>query len=774
MSGGESSVSVSVRCRPLRLAFLVPPNDRAKLERVLELNTTIWGGRFNAIVPVYRSLPKWWTDERVSPTDVINGYLHVYDPDHYVLCGAKLPAQLDLDPARLVELDAVSVAHHASNSRRTSVLSVYEHLHETEHQYVRRRPTPILLPQVSAGVPALLAKAAFGHLPTHEEEEYVRRAYEHVFEVVHEEVDPSCFLEVLSGRRGLYPINVAAQGLSLRGGGFFREPVVFLLDGRKPSDVIDYWNLRALGWRVLPVDYRWRDVGEPLGRAIASLREPRPNQRGFTLLKGRSISRERFESFAKVLKGIDGLVLQDWYPRLWRQEMHESDDVRLRTVESETKTYPGLPAARIAVEAIRPPVHAQSDEWANVIQVHAMPGGLQATALPPGLRRLNRLLSCPGMDIHSSHEGLVATVKAYQPWHSFSLPDGVGVAREWFAQRGYEAQLSDAGRTGLEVLRAVGGPTGSSVLASPKLLKLLHSMAEGLVEEPVRADSKPRARGRTASIQQLKHALSGSEPWLQRLLDAGVLRPGMTVECKYCGQRNWYSVADASETLTCERCLRAFPFPAQNPASAVAWAYRTQGAFATGGYAQGSYSVALALRVLQGLVPSASDLTWSPAVELAKGSAEPRELDFAAWWQSSLRRAQPASLVVGECKSNGLFEEVDFERLEWVMKEFPGVYLVLSTFRHELQDEEVARIRAIAQQRRAYGERSLNYSPLIVLTGHELMARMGPPYCWEDLGDRVPEDAKHLDVHGGLPALAAVTQHLHLGIDYVYGPRPES
>jgi hypothetical protein len=47
-------ITVHRRLRPLRLAFLVQPNDRKALSRVFEINTCLWGGRHNAIVPVFR------------------------------------------------------------------------------------------------------------------------------------------------------------------------------------------------------------------------------------------------------------------------------------------------------------------------------------------------------------------------------------------------------------------------------------------------------------------------------------------------------------------------------------------------------------------------------------------------------------------------------------------------------------------------------------------------------------------------------------------------
>lgn len=37
------------------------------------------------------------------------------------------------------------------------------------------------------------------------------------------------------------------------------EPVLFYLDATKVRDLVDYWNLRAIGWRILPVPKQWAD-----------------------------------------------------------------------------------------------------------------------------------------------------------------------------------------------------------------------------------------------------------------------------------------------------------------------------------------------------------------------------------------------------------------------------------------------------------------------------------------------------------------------------------
>ena len=51
-------VTVQSYVRPIRLGFLVPPNDRAILQHAIELGTLYWGGQLAPIIPIYTRLPK--------------------------------------------------------------------------------------------------------------------------------------------------------------------------------------------------------------------------------------------------------------------------------------------------------------------------------------------------------------------------------------------------------------------------------------------------------------------------------------------------------------------------------------------------------------------------------------------------------------------------------------------------------------------------------------------------------------------------------------------
>jgi hypothetical protein len=45
----DRTLSVQMRLRPIRLAFLLRPDDANSTRAVIEANTTRWGGQFDAL-----------------------------------------------------------------------------------------------------------------------------------------------------------------------------------------------------------------------------------------------------------------------------------------------------------------------------------------------------------------------------------------------------------------------------------------------------------------------------------------------------------------------------------------------------------------------------------------------------------------------------------------------------------------------------------------------------------------------------------------------------
>jgi hypothetical protein len=115
--------SVQIRLRPIRLAFLGPPDDKEALLEAITINSFLWGGMFNPIIPNYRRLPQNWFDGPTSDASakaVLSGYLDASDPDFVVTVGNSTRAQFPIGYRTEVKSSEI-LAHAAENGTPASL-----------------------------------------------------------------------------------------------------------------------------------------------------------------------------------------------------------------------------------------------------------------------------------------------------------------------------------------------------------------------------------------------------------------------------------------------------------------------------------------------------------------------------------------------------------------------------------------------------------------------------------------------------------------------------
>ena len=51
----DERLTVTLRLRPIRIAFLIDEYDPEQARQAVQINTCLWGGMFNPIIPVHRA-----------------------------------------------------------------------------------------------------------------------------------------------------------------------------------------------------------------------------------------------------------------------------------------------------------------------------------------------------------------------------------------------------------------------------------------------------------------------------------------------------------------------------------------------------------------------------------------------------------------------------------------------------------------------------------------------------------------------------------------------
>ena len=347
--------TVETKLRPIKLAFLVNPEDRISLQQAIEINTFLWGGVYNPIIPTYKELPPEWQDapflRSPSPQELVSGYLDNFDPDYVVPMGECVDYISDMDDFnKITDVSEIleSVDTDDAPTYGIGLFEVLSYFFETELKFQRKYPLNIRVPQFSGNFDLFFA-SVFGKLPESINTIFWERVANHL-EAKKIDCSASNYVELLE-----FPLFLRRMTrLYLTHSGNYEE-CVYLLDATKPIDIIDYWNLRAVGWNVFGVPKQFSQdniVQKTVQRIIeenyAYYDQPMKNQfyRPITLLKSRSVSEDEQRQFADSLgislsdvPNIDKgpkCLLQRIYPRIWDEWARSHDHVECCEIKSDT------------------------------------------------------------------------------------------------------------------------------------------------------------------------------------------------------------------------------------------------------------------------------------------------------------------------------------------------------------------------------------------------------------------------------------------------------
>lgn len=794
----------SIRLRPTRIGLLVrpTPHSRNAISRFMQLCTCLWGGRFNPIIPVARTMPAPWrrdTTGEVAGRGLADAYLRFFEPDVFVEAEEGLAREVGLpsDQASLHRRRVVSLAdfvdldapRRADFAHGLNIFDLYRHRYERELQFVPRHNRRYVVFNHADRVHPFF-EAAFGVFPQDEALAYIRTGYSDAFEPKALDATPASCLEVMRGKYST-PFTVGRYGIERQDAR--DNPTVYVFHSSKIADLIDFWNLTQFRRDVFPVEIAWADQFAGIIREMIK-RNYRPlpgNPNGImihtTVAFGRSVKPAwANELVQEHLRGLpDGsLSVKDWYDPIWRTHWRhggvqprravlsaaeEALDISLQ-IDSDVATFRAI-APQFAERFGGGRNHAR---WANVLSLRDYTGtsDFALSYLPntkkPTFPRLN--LGPPTL---ISREGIVLLQEYTQHREFVRLLRQQDAIVGWLKSNGVEAVPSNAGRSAEQVIRGVGGLPSCSIFADEGTLHLLDKMAKTMRE--AKDGSIAQYPDRTAGVAEWKEAINRRKGGLfqpvgtlSSFTKKQIIRLGIAVRCTHCSQENWYDLSQLDYLVRCERCLRDFDFPqGELTYSQKDWRFRVVGPFSLPGYALGAYSTALTLRVLsRGLHGGDQPMTYSTGLNLVRRRAK-FEIDFVAWYregQTFWIDPEP-SLVFGESKSFGqeIFHQRDVARLKILARNFPGSYFVLSTLKKNLASSEKSRLREFAKWGRQPLKSGQPRASVIILTATELFSDWLIESAWKEMGGEHAKLVEHPSVRlDDLSTLADLTQRLYL------------
>ncbi len=739
----------TVRIRPIRFAFAVDPRDLTILMRVFEANSVFWGGPYNFILPLFKRVPQRYKEpyrKKITASAVVQGLLEAFQPDVIVEMETGSTSALKFPRGRVITYDQlIGRDDHGRCVYGVDLRSVVTDLYNTRFRFVQRHPPEVVIPSSSNGHYDLMFAALFGSLPS---EGPVGDCSKH-------------FLAALDGKRHafapldypklldekyVYPLRIAADGLEPRRNSWNIDSKLYYMNERSPLDLIDFWNLRALGWDITPLPASIASALTSFCEDFiqSSFRPCPPPSNAYhhaSFLCSPSNTRDDLQAFVAALRSPPhdeahrSVSLDMRVPRIWEEWGRSADHAEPQTVTQSTTTVDshligsGLHVSTAIPEFLKDDCFASSQR-ACVNVLESIPGG--ARVVPWGSSELSGLIhEFADEEVWVSQEGIVITAAAFVSSRFLRTPSPANVFAAFASSKKLTLAMSPAGETCQQIVKALGGLSSINIVArSPDLLRFLDRLAHENVEVETEATPAKKVRRAYAPYTQtlavVKRATLGPDVavlnFFNALVTKGVLTVGLTLRCKECNHSSWHALNSLAPSMICPRCLSAIAFPSASPPRKEDWAYRVSGPFAAEHLAHGAYCVASTLHFLVTRV--VRETTWLPSFRLRNEQGIEIEADFGMFARPGpFSHATSPFLILGECKSFNVFRPEDFERARSMANLFPGAVLCFATFRDSLNPDEIRALTRVVLRGRSSLRTGKLLNPVLVLTGKELFSQ---------------------------------------------------
>ena len=747
----------------------------------LRINSILWGGVYNPLVPLMKRFPRSWANrfpKSSTPAQVLEGYIHAYDPD-YIVCmdnadQHRLPSghQEVISATDIIE----NIGEDYTPKYGIGLFELLDKFVREEYKFERRKPLTMNIP-VTERQYRIFVAAVFGELP------------ERAGIIFRQHYRDACLAKDVPFRMTNYtnyfaPNNIYYKKLTSL---FIKtrpkihtysSHYIFFFDATNILDVIDYWNLRALGFSVLPIPqqassllsckkFAWDHI-------LDCSRPYRHNPNIFhsaTLIPSACAERSLLNEFLGSLCSqntdvpsdrIPELTIQHWYPRIWENFGRLSDGVEPWGIEAgKLKHEVQGDEDSITVQQLDPEFCRRfgghgSPRFANAVSTRFYGSKqLVAEVMPESGRTMTKAIDSWSLNKwRFSRTGPVYLAEHIDWTFRITRPLGSTVFNAWMSERGWETTLSSAGHIATQMAAQLGGVWGLSLLAKKGLIELLGQLPEG------RSMVEGQFRSKMHRIKNDEKYSGDMSLFLKPLIESKIFCLGVELQCSICRQRSWFSLADMDYQVVCPKCLQPFRIPSHAP-DEIKWAYRTLGPFSLPQKSYGVYSVLLTLNFFAQMLdgPTTPMLSFN-----AEKDGEKMEIDLGLFYQSGRMVDNKTYIIFSECKTKYPFTQADFHKMRRLREEFPGAVLVFSTLRSRLSETEQNRIKSFVNISRRARQKSRPFNHILILTATELCGNYSLNQTWRDAGGEYGRfcDANTLR---DLEAVCDATQQLYLGVE---------
>lgn len=646
-------VTGQIQVRPVRLGLVIDRGNRKSVSAAIAAASACWGGR---------TFPIFFADEQISvvrrtavhlgvdaivPMDDIAETSHLADLIGFTWRGKDNPLR---DPRFGYRLASVAAVLSAMRTNRESI----EH-----YANVTWDSSELLDP---------VREVLFGHLPKPEgENELINGVVANTLRGLHLSADQMARVDDLAGGLldvGMWRIRHLSRGRAQSG--------VALVDPLSPTDLVRWWNLRAVGYNVLP----WPTTScAPVESVTSELIHLLPANRW-----GKD-SHEFINLYAQTRDDVIPDSLSKLVTQLGRRPVvHPAGslegDAELRGgiatkfsrfFESGIVDDDGRPAISIQLPPTglqEPPgIHGSLSCIAARVTVNSeedMPASFSFAV--PAVRQLNdelrRSVSFSSAVIRGVGDGIVATTALYDNDHPLRIAasHSRSLIHRLLTDAGFEVSQSEAGPWTNRIIELLGGAT-STVSSQPAFREVLDRAARTRGAKPSELRQVARNLGGKWADRSSVHQpnVSYEDGVLRFLTSQKLIEANLTYGCHACGLKQNVAPDEVSSTVTCNDCDNESPV-SLHVVQGASWTLRAR-RLLTPDRLRATFPIAATLTLLA-VLRRRSNTTLHYAVGIDFKLGDDRfEVDLAVLVQDDFG----PSLVLAEAKARGDIDSTDID-----------------------------------------------------------------------------------------------------------------
>jgi hypothetical protein len=695
------TLQINCNTRPVRLAFLVDKPDPPTLEKVFELNMLLWGGSLNPVVVLDGSARKQvgahYTFEDSTYDQEQLWMLKAFDPDILInYSNAQLPAYLAPFKQRTFSPDVMRW-NPWGRQEMMAFLEVWPFL----QQYWSKEFRFLEKPQNQFGYIDLDAckdlrtylVARFGSYPEESNGNAVLANNFGGQPVTYDED----FRKSFTLDKWVFPVHITTFQLEIPLPSTFDNYILFLLDAENMFDIVDYWNLRAAGYRVFPLPIgHYKDFSEsaklfaersvyPINQNVTSAAE---------VVKARSVGDSQWEDagkwFASLGIKVERLSLKGWVPRFrtWARDRRLLPEMQIRSPISEESSEVvvfdnGYGTLRVSTPdcELRGPYFSQ--HWAVELLPFGTTSDEHTFRLPwlyPECDALVEFRIGHGHSPYSSRvskHGIAILHRGDKENVRIQEPKVTEVLRAYLKGGGFTyLGTSTPGLTLERVVEQLGGLLPCQVLKNSGVREVIDTLARGS-NRPQDWVKKVIYKALSATAGENKK--QELERILSNLVATKVLRQGFELQCERCRLHDWYHLSDLSDDFKCKKCFRVQQVPHLLGGQ---WRYTVDGLFKLKGKLGGCLTTILTLLFLEHFI--GHDVKYAPSFDYTDGPNH-GERDFALFASEFLQ--EDTDVIIGECKS---LKEIGENQKDAIKQlgEKTGAYLAFGALSDEFSADD--------------------------------------------------------------------------------------